>query len=194
MGILNAFRKLLRSSGKVERAAVYQPQPDPRPLVYGSHGRLEIPSLYISVPLYNAMNGAERQRVVDSQNSAAYFDFGSQGVIADHASQANFQNLNMARAGMIATIDERYRQTSYQLVQSQVGHIRISPLGNRLFDQNWNQVAGQNEGGLCIYTCIGKSAEDVMDVRLTYWQPVNTAGDAAMKNNGGDTGVSSNDS
>ena len=150
----------------------YDPMPAPVQKVYGTHGRLEIPYLHISVPLYDASTGADKQRVVDDADSAVYFRLGVQDVIADHASQANFQNLNMARIGMVAIIDERDRQTSYRLVQTQVGHIRISPLGNSLFDQNWQRVSTQNAGGLCIYTCRGKSAENVMDVCLTYWQPL----------------------
>jgi len=172
MGILNLIASIFRGGSSIERPAVYEPIAKPKPMVYGSHGRLEIPNLYISVPLYNALNAADRQRVVDEPSSAVFFRLGVQDVIADHACQANFQNLNMAKPGMIATIDEKERQTSYRMVQSQVGHIRIAALGNKLYDQNWTPVAMQNDGGLCIYTCMGKSADDVMDVRLTYWQPV----------------------
>ena len=170
MGILNLIRGLFDQGRTITEQRVYQPAPKVK--VYGSHGRLEIPGLFISVPLYDALDAADRQRVVDNPDSAVHFRLGVQDVIADHAGQANFQNLNLARSGMVATIDEREKKTSYQFTQSQVGHIRISALGNRLFDQNWQQVAAQNAGGLCIYTCMGKSADDVMDVRLTYWQPM----------------------
>ena len=175
MGVLMRLGQLI--AGNIRRSSPeaqteYIPTPTPVQKTYGTHGRLEIPYLHISVPLYDAFGGTEKQRVVDEPNSAAYFHLGVQDVIADHASQANFQNLNMARCGMVAIVDECGKETVYQLVQSQIGHIRISPLGNRLFDQNWRQVAEQNAGGLCIYTCMKQSANDVMDVRLTYWQPI----------------------
>lgn len=171
MGIINFIHNFFRG-GHIDRPAVYEPQPVQRPLVYGTHGRLDIRNLFISVPLYDAATGADKQRMVDNPNSAVFFKLGVQNVIADHADQANFSNLNMAKPGMTARIYDREKETVYRFVKSQVGHIRISQLGNRLFDQNWQQVSTQNEGGLCIYTCIGKSADDVMDVRLTYWQPV----------------------
>lgn len=174
MGILNFIGGLFRRGSTVEPPAIYQPQPVQRPLVYGTHGRLEIRSLFITVPLYDAGTGAEKQKVVDDPNSAVFFHLGMQDVIADHACQANFQNLNMAKPGMTAVIDQKETKTTYRMVQTQVGHIRMTPLGNRLYDQNWNAVGLQNEGGLCIYTCMGQSADDVMDVRLTYWQPVET--------------------
>ena len=172
MGVFSFIRGLFRSGRMIEKPTVFEPQPIQRPLVYGTHGRLDIRNLFISVPLYDAKTGAEKQQVVDDPNSAVFFKLGVQSVIADHASQANFQNLNLAKPGMTARIYDREKETVYRFKESQVGHIRISPLGNRLFDKNWQQVATQNEGGLCIYTCIGKSADDVMDVRLTYWQPV----------------------
>ena len=99
MGILNFIGGLFRRWRTVEPPAVYQPQPVQRPLVYGTHGRLEIRSLFITVPLYDAGTGAEKQKVVDDPNSAVFFHLGLQDVIADHACQANFQNLNMAATG-----------------------------------------------------------------------------------------------
>lgn len=171
--ILNFINGIFQNSRRIEKPETATVDTQPKPLVYGSHGRLEIPRLLISVPLYDA-NGANKQRVVDDTDSAVYFRFGYQDAIADHSNQANFQNLNLAKPGMLAVIDQGETKTSYKLVQSQIGHIRISPLSNQLYDQDWNPVALQNAGGLCIYTCIRKSADDVMDVRLTYWQPVET--------------------
>lgn len=172
MGLLSriiGYLGLQQKAEPVERKVLI---PQPAVKVYGTHGRLEIPSLFISVPLYDS-KGADNQRVVDNPNSAAYMHWQKQDAIADHASQASFSNLNMVKPGKtVATIDLRTRQEKYLCVNSQVGHIRISPNGNRIFDANWNSANFQNEGGLCIYTCMGKSAEDVMDIRLTYWRPI----------------------
>ena len=172
MGILSFVSNLFKRGSNIDIPEVYRPERPQKSKVYGSHGRLEIQNLFISVPLYNALDARDMQRVVDDQHSAVFFHFGVQDAIADHSCQENFNNLNLARPGMIAVIDEKDKQTSYKMIKSQIGHIRITPLGNRLFDQDWQQVATQNAGGLCIYTCIGKSSDDVMDVRLTYWQPV----------------------
>lgn len=140
--------------------------------VYGTHGRLEIQELNISVPLYDA-RGLASQRVVDNRNSAAFMRWQKQIAIADHCDQANFSNLNKVRAGSTtAVIDLRNTQERFICVSSQVGHIRLAESGNRIFDRNWNPANTQNEGGLCIYTCIEKSAPDVMDVRLTFWRPI----------------------
>lgn len=172
MGILNRIIGVLGLQRRVEPAVKRAAPQQPVVKVYGTHGRLEIPSLFISVPLYDS-RGADNQRVVDNPNSAAYMHWQKQDAIADHASQASFSNLNMVKPGKtVATIDLRNRQEKYLCVNSQIGHIRLSPNGNRIFDANWNSANFQNEGGLCIYTCIQRSSEDVMDVRLTYWQQI----------------------
>ena len=169
MALINRVIKGVKEF-KTERRPVLKTQSDPK--VYGTHGRLEIPDLLIGVPLYDA-KGSESQAVVDKVNSAVYMHWPKQDAIADHASQANFSNLNMAKVDRtVAIIDYGNREEKYHCVNSQVGHIRISPSGNRIFDENWNMAYFQNDGGLCIYTCMKKSADDVMDVRLTYWQPI----------------------
>ena len=45
-------------------------KPAPQPKIYGTHGRVEIPSLSISLPLYEASTDA--QKIVDDKNSAAF--------------------------------------------------------------------------------------------------------------------------
>ena len=72
----------------------------------------------------------------------------------------------------MATVDLSTSKKQYRCVKSQIGHLRISNTGNRLFDENWVPAYDQNPNGLTMYTCMNKSAADVMDVRLTYWQPI----------------------
>lgn len=182
-----ALRDTVRSVRNTSRTPDVQTEiqrPVQRPKIYGSHGRLEIAELGISIPLYDATDSSGTQRIVDRQDSAAYIHWIKQDAIADHANQSNMANLNMAKAGRtIAVIDLGGEQLAYRCVSSQVGHIRLSPDGkNRIFDANWNRANLQNEGGLCIYTCMHKSAEDIMDVRLTYWRPIiEEAGEEAHK-------------
>ena len=146
--------------------------PAPQPIVFGTSGRLEIPELEIGVPLYDS-RGQDKQAIVDAENSAIYMNWGTQQCIADHTYQSNFVNLNKAIVGKtIAFIDDGTNRRAYCCVSSQIGHIRIGMNGgNTLLDANWELVYPQNYGGICIYTCLRKSADDVMDVRLTFWQP-----------------------
>jgi len=143
------------------------------PKKYGTHGRLEIQELSISVPVYDH-HGGDKQQIVDDENSAVFMDWGTQQCIADHNHQNNFSNLNRVRVGKtIAILDLQTKKNVYRCSMSQVGHIRLSDSGNRLFDSNWEPVYPQNAGGLCIYTCIKRVSPDTIDVRLTYWRPVN---------------------
>lgn len=141
--------------------------------VYGSSGRLEIPELDISVPLYDTSVGSA-QRIVDNLDSAVYLRWGNgQIAIADHSNQANFSNLEHAKAGESkAFIDSGTSRVQYVCYRSQVGHIKTDVGGNSIFDEAWNPVFWQNAGGLTIYTCIHRSAPNIMDIRLTYWKPV----------------------
>lgn len=177
MGILNRLSRIFARL-VANRPMVIQTGPDPAPepkvKVYGSQGRLEINELGISVPLYDTSRG-DAQKLVDDVDSAAYLRWGTQVAVADHACQANFANLSRAVPGRtIAVIDRKTSQEQYMCYRTQVGHIRIiAPGNNNIYDANWAPVKTQNAGGLTIYTCMGKSAEDVMDIRLTYWKKVN---------------------
>ena len=132
--------------------------------------RLEIKELGIDVPVIRA-SGKNTQEIIDRPNAAVYMHWYTQDAIADHASQSNFKNLNNANAGKtMAVLYDDAKPRKLICTKSQIGHIRISPKGNRIFDQNWESLYHKNKGGICIYTCIAKSAKDVMDVRVTYWQ------------------------
>lgn len=143
--------------------------------VYGDAGLLDIPSLKIRVPLY-CPGEKSAQEITDDRYSAACFPWGGLTVIADHSHQGTFSMLNLAKAGKtVAVIDDGHAQKEYVCSSSQVGHLKSAEYGNELYDAEWAEVAGQNDGGLCIYTCIAKSARDVMDVRLTFWTPYSGA-------------------
>ena len=165
--ILDKILKVIQSVNtkeKVHKSGAGSPRKE------GTHGRLEIPELSISVPLYDA-NGCDSQKIVDAQDSAVLMRWGNQFAIADHNDQANFKNLSDAEPGKTtAMIRQGKNLQRYRCIKTQVGHITISENGNRIFDQDWKPVYQQAFGGLCIYTCLNKSAPNVMDIRLTYWQ------------------------
>jgi len=129
----------------------------------GTHGRIEIPSLRIGVPLYNSNGNA--QKIVDNKKSAVFLEWEDQIAIADHSGQDGFERLaNAIPYQTLAYID--YKGKEYYLcTKKQVGHI----VNDRIYDSKWEHA---KSGGLVIYTCIGKSAEDVMDAWLTYWKRI----------------------
>lgn len=143
-----------------------------KPELFGSKGLLEIQDLGIKVPLYDTSVGPA-QTIVDAENSAVYLRWGNgQIAIADHANQQNFSNLEKAIPGRtIAHIRTYDSDKEFICYQVQVGHIKTSASGNSIFDADGNPVFWQNPGGITIYTCIRRSASDVMDIRLTYWHP-----------------------
>lgn len=137
----------------------------------GSYGRLEIPDLSISVPLYSVGNKSA-QKIVDDPDSAAIFGLGKQMVIADHVHQSNFGNLIRVQPGRtkayVLTVDGQ--QAIYICMLSQLGHIQLSETGNRLYDWEGIPAKEKNPDGLAIYTCLGSASNGVQNVTLTYWK------------------------
>ena len=137
------------------------------------YGRLIIPSLLISVSLYHRIAGTNGQDIVDAVDSAVIWEWNRLTMIADHASQANFNRLSRVRTGKAkAYICKSLSTDVYVCDSAELGHIRLSDSGNRLYDSKWRPVHEVMHDGLCIYTCKGKSAVDVMDVYLTHWKRV----------------------
>lgn len=137
--------------------------------------RLFIPSLFIFVKLTPVASSNLAQEAVDKYNSAAIWNWNNLTLIADHNNQANFKNINKAIPGKtkLYLLDKVNRK--FICDKTEVGHIsnlRVDNTGGKLCDANWNSIFRQNLDGLMIYTCIRKSAIDVMDVRLTHWKEV----------------------
>ena len=137
---------------------------------YGTHGMIDIPELGIVMPLYTATT--DTQKVVDAANSAAFFHYGKQDVIADHVSAGKFSNLIKSRPGKTTAYIRYENLTSetYLCVASQLGHIQKTDAGNRMFNWQWESAADKNPGGLTIYTCLGLAHGNIQDVTLTYWK------------------------
>ena len=171
--IINLIRSIKQDDVKtVKKAVTEQDRQQSKNKIYGTRGRIEIPELNIGVPLYGTESGGA-QEVIDRQDSAVYLRWPGQIAIADHSSQANFSNLNLAKPGHTkAYIVTRDSRTPYICYQTQVGHIRIESGRNTLYDNNWEPVFAKNHDGLTMYTCIKKSAPNVMDVRLVYWKQI----------------------
>lgn len=87
----------------IEPEPVYEPtysEPVYYPPTYGDEGRFYVPSLGISVALYNSYE----QWVCDNWDSACYFNYYSMEIIADHNYQG-FSALNGSYIGMYAYIE-----------------------------------------------------------------------------------------
>lgn len=137
-----------------------------------SRGALLIPDLRIAVPLYE---GESLQDIVDAQDSAAWFRLGVQDCIADHCHQEGFSRLAEAvpdKTRAWISTDEGMRR--YICVRAEIGRIVETERGHFLRDSEGRPVYKQNAGGLCIYTCTGKTDTEITYVRLTYWQPERT--------------------
>ena len=131
-------------------------------------GILIISTLQICVPLYEGDNA---QEIVDALNSAVFFRLGVQDCIADHCHQEGFSRL----AGAIpnktaASIISQGTRTEYICVHKEIGRLVTDSSGTHLKDGSMNPVYKQNAGGLCIYTCTGKTENAITYVHLTYWR------------------------
>ena len=133
--------------------------------IYGDYGRIEIPDLQISLPLYKGNDNP--QAVVDRKNAAAFLQWENQNVIVDHTGQDGFERLeNAIPYKTIAYIDFGSRKERYICTKKQIGHILIGTK-NKIRDANY--IFPQSPS-LIIYTCKGLSQPNVMDIWLTYWK------------------------
>ena len=136
------------------------------------YGALLIPDLRIAVPLYE---GEDLQEITDAPDSAVFFRLGVQDCIADHCHQEGFERLAEAvpdRTRAWISSEEGVRK--YVCIRAEIGRLVTIGDGHYLRDSLGEPVYRQNAGGVCIYTCTGKTADAVTFVRLTFWQPENT--------------------
>lgn len=131
-------------------------------------GTLTIPSLNISVPLYE---GDNTQAIVDDSDSAVWFRLGVQDCIADHCHQGGFSRIKDAKPGKTtAWVTTSAGKTLYTCTRSETGRLVNESGKHYLRDAYMQPVHKQNAGGLCIYTCTGKSDKEITYVYLTYWR------------------------
>ena len=132
---------------------------------YGDYGRIEIPDLQISIPLYRGKD--DPQGVVDRKNAAAFLEWKDQNVIVDHTGQDGFEKLEKAVPSQtLAYIDFGFKKERYMCTRKQIGHLLLGDT-NKIRDANY---VFPKSPGLIIYTCKGLSAPNVMDIWLTYWK------------------------
>ena len=128
-------------------------------------GILAIPDLQIFVPLFYGDlygNPDDTQEIVDRKDSAAYMEYETNHVIADHVEQ-EFKTLKNAAPGMNAfVLNEDGTYTSYTCISSGAGRNN----DEELTDADGTGVSKLINNGLIIYTC-NKNWEDIT---LTLWE------------------------
>ena len=122
--------------------------------------RLTIPSVGVDVACFWASNNL--QAYIDASDSAAFFSYGYQDVIADHRHQG-FSAMKGSAIGSYAYLDYGSYKKTYVCVANFKGH----NTGSSLTDLEGNDIAYMNEGGIAMYTC----NENWQNVTITLWQP-----------------------
>ena len=108
-------------------------------------GRFYIPDVDINVALYDSW----KQRVCDNKDSACFFNYGVQRVVADHWNQG-FNSIKQCKIGTKAYISDGNsieRFECYDIIQ---GH---NSDDGSLTTLDGQDIWGMNENGITCYTC-----------------------------------------
>lgn len=134
--------------------------------VYGSAGRLNIPSVGISVPLNFARLGIDDvQRIVDASDSAAYFWFRDvMPVVADHNNQG-FSTLHRVQKGDVAFVANADGGVGKYVCNCVCYGTNT---GTDILDSDGYSIAGTVTADLIMYTC----CNGWQNILLTYWKAI----------------------
>lgn len=125
----------------------------------------------LSIPalgLFTIAEKGNRQEVIDRPNRAALWTWGKLTVIADH----NYQGFYKINRAVVGKTRAYLGLRGYICDVSEIGYILTTDEGNRLFRADGRPVNKAWAGGLCLYTCITKTAPDTTRVRLTHWREI----------------------
>lgn len=118
----------------------------------GAVGRWSIPSIGIDVACFTYVLGSDSfeygQAICDAADSAGYSAYGSQYLIADHNYQG-FSAIANCAVGAVGYLDYGNSRTEYVCTGVEYGHNE----GTELTDNDGNDVAYNNSGGITLYTC-----------------------------------------
>ena len=139
---------------------------------YGDVGRLDIPSLNISVAV-SSVKDNNQQDLVDADDTAAYLHWYTQDVIVDHRSQAFYELPEAVPEKTMAYLLNPGCSRAFLCVYTGTGLIRYgADHSATIVDDEGRSVLSTNKGGICMYTCNGQREGDELEVTLTYWKPV----------------------
>ena len=126
--------------------------------IQGNKGRLSLPSVGFSMPLYD--NGPESWKtIVDNDNSALYTTYLNKGMIADHSYQGfnAMKNCDTGTIGYIIVGDTIY---TIECASKYIGYNN----GYRI-EINGNYADQMGDGSLYMYTCNDTNR----NVTVTFW-------------------------
>ena len=134
--------------------------------VYGTAGRLHIPSVGISVPInFVRLAIDDAQQVVDAPDSAAYFWFKDvMPVIADHNNQS-FSTLHRVQKGDVAFVASADGSVGKYVCNCVCYGTNT---GTDLLDNEGFSIADTVTASLIMYTC----CDNWQNVLLTYWKAI----------------------
>lgn len=138
----------------------------------GAVGRLRIPSVGVDVAVYDVTwyslqhtteSDNYTQAVTDAWDSASQIVFLGQTVIGDHNNQG-FSAIANCAVGAVGYMDYGNSRTEYVCTGVEYGHNE----GTELTDNDGNDVAYNNSGGITLYTCYN----GWQNVVIAYFTPV----------------------
>ena len=143
------------------------------------YGNLNIEDIGMHLNIYCAdilSNGNKAQEITDAENSAAYFQYGYQFVIADHDYQGFFKILNV-KEGMTAYIEKNGGEKEhYKCICTADGHnysemyVDTASFSNKNIDEGFPDglidLSGFKNSYLVMYTCNGSTE----DIYITFWE------------------------
>mgnify|MGYP002624367419 CR=1 FL=1 len=134
--------------------------------LYGTAGRLHIPSVGISVPInFVRLAIDDAQQVVDAPDSAAYFWLKDvMPVIADHNNQS-FSTLHRVKKGDVAFVANADGGVGKYVCN----HVCYGTnTGTDILDDEGFSIAETVTASLIMYTC----CDNWHDVLITYWKAI----------------------
>jgi len=129
-----------------------------RAVANGAAGRWKIPGVGVNVACYYSAS----QSVCDARDSACYFEYGSQMVIADHVNQG-FNAIKSCSVGTVAYMDTGNGMQKYVCT----GIIKGHNTGPQLTDADYNDIWSMNPGGITCYTC----NDCWQNITIVFFQP-----------------------
>ena len=112
-------------------------------------GRFYIPDVGVDVALYDSW----KQAVCDKKDSACFFQYGAQRIVADHWNQG-FGAIKKCEPGMEAYIRNGNKTEKFICTDIIEGHNTVT---GDLTDWDGNDIWDWNKDGITCYTCNGNS-------------------------------------
>lgn len=123
-------------------------------------GRWVVQSRGIDVACYLSIS----QEVVDTEDAAAFFQFGDQYVIADHSDQ-DFRNLDSCQPGDLAFLETEDGVAGYICTAIFWGH----NTEDSIIDEAGNSIEyDRNTGGITCYTC----GDNWQNIHVVLFSPI----------------------